>query len=143
MTKRLKFAFLALLAAGAAWFAPAARADEWDKQTMLTFNSPVEVPGAVLPAGTYVFRLADSPSDRDIVQIFTDDHKHLMATILAIPAYREEPTDKTVVTFEERPSGSPEALHKWFYPGETEGFEFVYPKSERQYAARAEQPKFA
>ena len=140
MTQRLKFAFLALLAAGAAWFAPAARADEWDKLTVMTFNEPVEIPGRVLPAGTYVFKLAGSDADRNIVQIFTEDQKHLVATILAVPAYREEPAGKTLVTFEERPSGSPEALHKWFYPGENYGVQFVYKKPERQYVAQTEQP---
>jgi hypothetical protein len=130
MIQRLKFAFLTLLVAGAIWFAPLARADEWNKETVLTFNKPIEIPGKVLPAGTYVFKLADSQSDRDIVQISSKDQKHLLATILAIPDYRAEPTDKTVVTFEERLSGSPEALHSWFYPGDTDGIEFVYPKSE-------------
>jgi len=140
MTQRLKFAFLALLTAGAALFAPAARADEWDKLTVMTFSEPVEIPGKVLPAGTYVFKLADNDGDRTIVQIFTEDQKHLVATVMAIPDYRTEPAGKTVVTFEERPSGSPEALHSWFYPGENYGVEFVYKKSERQYVARSEQP---
>ena len=140
MTQRLKFALFALLAAGATLFAPAARADEWDKLTVMTFNEPVEIPGKVLPAGTYVFKLLDSQSDRNIVQIFTEDQKQLVATVMAIPDYRTEPAGKTVVTFEERPSGSPEALHSWFYPGENYGVEFVYKKSERQYVARSEQP---
>jgi len=140
MTKELKFAVLTLVVAGAAWFAPAARADEWNKETVLTFNEPVEIPGQVLSAGTYVFKLADSDSDRTIVQVFTQDQKHILATILAVPAYREEPADKTIVTFDERPSGSPEALHNWFYPGENYGVEFVYPKSERHPVLEAEQP---
>ena len=140
MTQLWKSAIVTLLVGGATWFAPVAKADEWDKQTVLTFNEPVEVPGKILPAGTYVFRLADSQSDRNVVQVFTVDQKQLLATIMAIPAYRIEPTDKTVVTFDERPSGSPEALHKWFYPGDTYGFEFVYPKSETQLAAKSEQP---
>jgi hypothetical protein len=140
MTQLWKSALLTLLVGGAAWFAPFARADEWDKQTVLTFNEPVEVPGKILPAGTYVLRLADIQSDRNVVQVFTEDQKQLLATIMAIPAYRIAPTDKTVVTFDERPSGSPEALHKWFYPGDTYGFEFVYPRSETQLAAKSEQP---
>lgn len=140
MTQLWKSTLLTLLVGGAAWLAPVAQADEWDKQTVLTFNEAVEVPGKVLPAGTYVFRLADSQSDRNVVQVFTEDQKQLLATILAIPAYRVEPTGKTVVTFDERPSGSPEALHKWFYPGDNYGFEFVYPKSEVQLAANSEQP---
>lgn len=141
MTQPWKFALLTLLVGGAAWFAPVAKADEWDKQTILTFNEPVEVPGKILPAGTYVFRLADSQSDRNVVQIFTEDQKQVLATIMAIPAYRMEPTDKTVVMFDERPAGSPEALHKWFYPGDNYGFEFVYRKSEIQLAAKSEQPE--
>jgi hypothetical protein len=140
MTQLWKSALLTLLVGGATWFAPVAQADEWDKQTVLTFNESVEVPGRVLPAGTYVFRLADSQSDRNVVQVFTEDQKRLLATILAIPAYRVEPTGKTVVTFDERPSGSPEALQKWFYPGDNYGFEFVYPKSETQLAVKSEQP---
>ena len=139
MTQLWKSALFTLLVGGAVWLAPAAKADEWDKQTVLTFNEPVEIPGKVLPAGTYVLRLSDSQSDRNVVQVFTEDQKQLLATILAIPAYRVEPTGKTVVTFDERPAGSPEALHKWFYPGDTYGFEFVYPKSETQ-LAKSEQP---
>jgi len=118
MIQRLKFAFFILLAGGAAWFAPAAKADVWNKETVLTFSGPVEIPGQVLPAGTYVFKLADSQSNRDIVQVFSEDQKHLLATIMAIPDYRNEPADKTIVTFKERQSGSPEALRSWFYPGD-------------------------
>jgi len=140
MTQRLKYALLALVATGAAWFAPAAKADEWDKRTVMTFNEPVEIPGKVLPAGTYVFKLLDSESDRTVVQIFTEDQKRLVATVIAIPDYREEPADKTIVTLEERPSGSPEALHSWFYPGDNYGIQFVYRNPERQYAARSEEP---
>ena len=140
MIQRLKFTLLTLLAGSSVWLSPAAKADEWDKLTVLTFNEPVEIPGKVLPAGTCVFKLADSQSDRNVVQVFTQDQKQILATILAIPNSRPEPASKTIVTFEERPSGSPEALHSWFYPGETTGVEFVYKKSERQYAARSEEP---
>jgi hypothetical protein len=104
-------------------------ADEWNKATELTFSEPVEVPGLVLPAGTYWFTLADSDSDRNIVEIWDADRMHLVTTILAIPDYRLQPTGKTVIHFEERPSDSPEAIHSWFYPGANYGEEFVYPKA--------------
>ena len=104
-------------------------ADEWDKATKLTFNEPVEIPGRVLEAGTYWFTLADSDSDRNIVQIWNADRTQLIATILAIPDYRLQPADKTTISFEERPTGSPEAIHAWFYPGDNFGQEFVYPKT--------------
>ena len=69
-----RFIALAIVLAGsAAWFAPTARADEWDKRTVMTFNEPVEMPGQVLPAGTYVFKLADLQADRTVVQTFTED----------------------------------------------------------------------
>jgi hypothetical protein len=130
MTQGLKCGLLTLLVGGAACFAPAAKADEWNKETVVTFSEPLQIPGKVLPAGTYVFKLADSESDRDIVQISTKDQKHLLATIMAVPDDRAEPTGKTVLTLEERPSGSPEALHSWFYAGDTDGVQFLYPNSE-------------
>src|SRR5713226_7335729 len=105
-----------------------ARADTWDKKTVVTFYQAVEVPGKVLPAGTYTFRLLDSPSDRHIVQIFNADGTHIIATILAINNYRLAPTGDTVMKFSERPGDSPEALRAWFYPGDNFGQEFVYPK---------------
>src|SRR5271154_5183304 len=106
-----------------------ARADEWNKKTVMTVSEPIQVPNQVLPAGTYVIKLLDSPSDRHIVQIFNADQTHLFTTILAIPNYRLQPTGKTVVTFWETPPGQPKALRAWFYPGDNFGQEFAYPKS--------------
>lgn len=116
-------------------FSPSAKADAWDRKTVITFSAPVEIPGVhrpgfgVLPAGTYVFKIVDSQSDRHIVQIFSQDELTVYATILAIPNYRLRATDKTVMTFRERAEGSPEALRAWFYPGRNWGEEFVYPKA--------------
>src|SRR5437016_2198920 len=110
---------------------PGVKADEWNRKTVMTFSGPVEIPGVhltgwgVLPAGTYVFKILYSQSDRHIVQIFIKDEKTVYATILAIPNYRLKVTDKTVVTFTERPAGEPEALRAWFYPGRNWGEEFV------------------
>jgi hypothetical protein len=107
---------------------PGAQADTWDKKTVVTFSQSVEVPGKILPAGTYTFKLLDSPSDRHIVQIFDADGTHLITTILAINNYRLQPTGDTVMMFSERPADSPDALRAWFYPGDNFGQEFVYPK---------------
>lgn len=123
---------LALMGAA---FTPSAMADDWNNKTVMTFSGPIEIPGVhltgfgVLPAGTYVFKLLDSNSDRHIVQIFSQDERTVYATILAIPNYRLHATDKTVITFSERPAGEPEALRAWFYPGKNFGEEFVYPKA--------------
>lgn len=112
-----------------------ARAGAYNEKTVVTFSEPVQIPGVhlkgwgVLPAGTYVFKLVDSQSDRNIVQIFSADEKTVYATILAVPNYRLKATGKTVITFRERPAGQPEALRAWFYPGRNWGQEFVYAKS--------------
>ena len=113
-------------------FVPAAMADDWNRKTVVTFSGPVEVPGVgaqTLPAGTYVFKIMDSLADRHIVQIFDKEETHVFTTILAIPNYRLKTTNKTVITFRERPAGQPEALRAWFYPGHEWGEEFVYAKS--------------
>jgi hypothetical protein len=107
---------------------PIAHADEGNKKTILTFSQPVEIAGHVLPAGTYTFQLADSSTSRHIVQIFNADGTQIIATVLAIPDYRLTATDDTVIRFRETPAGSPEAIRAWFYPGNTVGQSFVYPK---------------
>jgi hypothetical protein len=129
------FSMMSLIFCGLLLFgilSPCAGADEWNEKTLVTFTGPVEVPGykepMVLSAGTYVFKLLDSGSDRNIVQIFNTDQTHVYTTILAIPDYRLVPTGKTVITFKERAEGSPQALKAWFYPGHLYGQEFVYPK---------------
>jgi hypothetical protein len=117
-----------------------ASGQSWNKRTSVKFSAPVEIPGVgaqVLPAGTYVFRLLDSQSNRNIVQIFNADESHVYATILAIPNYRLRATDKTVMTFAERAAGEPQAIRAWFYPGDNSGQEFVYPKKRAVELAKA------
>jgi hypothetical protein len=111
--------------------APNAKADEVNRKTLITFSGPVEVGGSgaqVLPAGTYLFRAMDSPSDRHIVQISNPEETHVYTIILAITNYRLKTTNKTVMTFSERPAGEPEALKAWFYPGREYGDQFVYDR---------------
>jgi len=105
-----------------------AAAQTRNNRTILTFSQPIEVPGRILPAGTYTFQLADSLSDRHVVQIFNADGSEIITTILAINNYRMTATDKTVVTFNEAVRGEPEAIRAWFYPGNNFGQEFVYPR---------------
>ena len=105
-------------------FVPAMKADEWDKKTNIAIDHSIGVEGTVLPAGSYVVKLFGSPTDRHIVQIFNADDNHLIATILAIPAYRLEPTGDSEFTFYEGAEGQPPALRTWFYPGDNLGLEF-------------------
>jgi hypothetical protein len=108
---------------------PRARADEWNKKTIVKFSEPVEVPGTTLQAGTYVFKLVDLASERHIVTVQNEDQNKTFATIIAIPNYRLQPTDKSAFLFWETPAGQPRALRAWFYPADNFGQEFVYPKN--------------
>jgi hypothetical protein len=116
---------------------PVARADEYDQATKLTFSQSVQIPGRVLPAGTYWFVLADtSIANRNIIHIFNSDRSTLYATVSTITADRAQPSDHTAITFAERQSTQPSAIVTWFYPGRQSGHEFVYPKSEEQELAQ-------
>jgi hypothetical protein len=116
---------------------PVAHADEWDQASQLTFSQSVQIPGRVLPAGTYWFVLADSVGNRNIVQVFNSDRSTLYATILTTDSDRLRPTDNTTITFAERESMPTNAIVTWFYPGRNAGHEFVYSKSEGQELAQA------
>jgi hypothetical protein len=130
------FKGVCLAAALTALLAPGARADEWNKKTILTFSGPVQIPGATLPAGSYVFKLADLSGNRHVVQVFDKAEKKIYTTMLAIPNQRLDPSDKPVVLFSERASGSPQAVKVWYYPGDTIGNEFVYPKAQAMRIAK-------
>jgi len=121
-----KMMFAGVLAAIAC--VPSIRADAWDQKTVFTFGAPVAVPGQVLPAGTYVFKLANSSANRHIVQVFNKEENHVFGTFLAIPDHRLRPSDKPLIKFQERPAGEPQAIKAWYYPGRSYGHELVYPK---------------
>jgi len=111
-------------------FAAGARADTaFSKRTVVTFTQPVEIPGQVLPSGTYTIELYESFGNRNIVRIYNADRSKLIATVLAIPNRRLTTTGDNVMKFTERPGNSPDALKAWFYPSESSGQEFVYPKA--------------
>jgi hypothetical protein len=113
-----------------------ARADDVNKQACLTFSAPVALPAVVLPAGSYIFKHPDGANDRHIVQVFSSDAKQLLGTFLTVPEERSKPSADIVVTFKESPAGMPEAVKSWYYPSETVGDEFVYPREEAIKIAR-------
>ena len=106
----------------------AAQTDTRDR-TFLTFSGAVEMPGVTLPAGTYVFKLADTPS-RNVVQVWDRDEKKMIGHWLFVQAERPEVSNDTVVMFKETAAGQTPAVHFWSYPGERSGKEFVYPKDQ-------------
>jgi hypothetical protein len=128
-----------LIIAFTLFFELAAHADEWDQATTMTFNEPIQIPGQVLPAGTYVLKLASRDSDLNTVQIFNSDRTVVYGTFQTIPTDRREPTGNTVIDLAKQGSGQPDALLKWFYPGDSTGHEFVYPKEKEKELAQDQQ----
>ena len=126
MNRKMLTGTIGLMLLGASFFVPRGRADEWDKKTIVTVKEAIQVPGKVLPAGTYVFKLLNT-NDRTLVGIYSADETHLITTVQGISDSRTETPDKSILQFEERPSGQPEALKAWFYPGDDSGVEFLYP----------------
>jgi hypothetical protein len=110
-----------------------------DQRTKLTFSEPIQIPGEVLAAGTYLFRLADGDSGQHVVQIFNADGTVPYATVLTIATERPYPTGDTAVTLAEQGAGNPDALLKWFYPGRVTGNEFVYSKQKEKELAQDKQ----
>ncbi len=117
------------------------RADEWDKKTIMNFSDTVQMPGATLPAGKYVFKVVESSSNRYVVQVLNERENHVFTTVIAIPDYRMEPRGKTTVSFYEAPEGQPLPVKAWFYPGDNYGREFVYSKSEAALIAKVKNQK--
>jgi hypothetical protein len=130
---------IGMIIAFVAFFELAAHADESNETTILTFSQPIQIPEQILPAGTYLFKLANSDSDRDLVQIFSSDQMHLYATFQTIPTERQNPTDDTAITFAQQGDGQPETLLKWFYPGNLTGHEFVYSRQREKELAQDRQ----
>jgi len=126
MYRKMFTGMICLMLLGGTFFVPKGRADESDRKTIVTVNQPIQVPGKVLPAGTYVFKLPDS-NNLTLVAIYDADQMHLITTVQGIPDVRTETPDKAILQLEERPSGQPEALKAWFYPGDNFGVGFVYP----------------
>jgi hypothetical protein len=117
---------------------PAAAQEPTNQITYFTFSAPFELPGGKsLPAGKYVFKIVDSPSNRHIVHVMSEDQKEMHATLMAIPAQRLEPSDEPEVRFMEAEANTPPAIRTWWYPGRSVGHEFIYPKDHaRRLAAR-------
>jgi hypothetical protein len=135
MMKSLRLRLGVTCALAALSFAPISKADTRDKKTKISLDTPIEVPGAVLAPGTYVFKLLDSSSNRHIVQITNENQNQTYALTFTTPALRLEPTDKTVLTFYEGKGDRPRAIRTWFYPGDVDGQEFVYRGEQARFLA--------
>jgi hypothetical protein len=117
---------IGMIVAFTLFFELAAHADEGDQATEITFSQPIQVPGQVLSAGTYLFQV--NADDQNIVQIFSPDRMHLYATLQTIPTERKLVVPETTVSLIGQENGRPDLLVKWFYPGDETGHEFLYSK---------------
>jgi hypothetical protein len=125
-------------AAGFVILAPSpARAGEGNQLTYLTINAPVEIPGVVLPPGTYMFKLEDPGIGSSLVQVSSRDGSKLYSTFLTIPVRRATLSREPVVRLEKAGPSGLEAVASWFYPDELVGHKFVYPKAEAEMIAAA------
>ncbi len=115
----------------------AASAQPADRRTYFTFSGPVEVPGATLPAGKYLFHVMDPFFGSKVIQVKSADGDTALAMFLTVAAERMEPADRPEIRFMETPAGTPPAIKTWWYPGAQIGWEFVYPKEQARRLAQA------
>jgi hypothetical protein len=128
MYRKMFTGAISLALFGATFLVPKVQADESDMKTVMTVNESLQVPGKVLPAGTYVLKLQD-PNDRTLVGIYNGDETHLITTVRGIPDYRATTPENSILQVEDQPEGGT-ALKAWFYPGYNSGVEFVYPNQQ-------------
>lgn len=125
-------AFALALSTATLMTASNAKADELNRETRLTFDQPVEVPGHVLPAGSYVFRLLDADHNSNIVEIREAGSFRLVTTVATVEDELSNPAKAhQYVSFVKTGNNSPQAIAEWYYPGSSVGLQFMYPKQER------------
>jgi len=118
------------LSLGVTLFASAAQAQPEDKRTFFTFSGPIALPGTTLPAGRYIFRIVDTTSTRKVIQVLSDDGKKPFVMVNTIPDQRRDAPKDATVAFYETSRGTPAAVKTWWYPGETIGYHFIYPRTQ-------------
>jgi len=121
--------------------ASGANASTFDKRTYFTFNQSVALPGVTLPAGTYMFRLADPDTSRRVIQVSDKQGKESYALLLTMPAYRLDAAKDSEVRFLETPAGAPRAINAWWYVGDNTGYQFMYSKDQLAALNRVTQPE--
>jgi hypothetical protein len=119
---------------------PVVHADDWNQTARFTFSQPVQIPGRVLPAGIYRFQLAENDS-RHLVQIFRED-RPLETTLYSVPRLRDGRNADPAITLASPVAAQPQTIVAWFFAGEKQGHELLYPRRENQELARATQTTF-
>jgi hypothetical protein len=107
-----------------------AQAQPADYRTYFTFSAPVTLPGVTLPAGRYLFRLADPDGSRKVISVLSADGKTPLAMLHTIPNKLLQAPGDAEIRFMETPANVPPAIKTWWYPGQSIGYEFIYPRQQ-------------
>jgi hypothetical protein len=103
---------------------------------VLSFSTPVEIPGARLPAGPYIFRLLGP----QIVQVQSVTRSKVYATFFTIPSYGTGDEGRERIKFALSGEDSLPRIVAWYLPWST-GHEFLYPKPKRKPVEREERER--
>lgn len=125
------------LGLSATLFASAVQAQPADKRTYFTFSGPIALPGVTLPAGRYLFRIVDTTTSRKVIQVLDENQTKPFTMANTIPDQRRDPAKDATVVFYESPRGTPAAVKSWWYPGESIGYQFIYPRSQAKQIAKS------
>jgi hypothetical protein len=127
LSKLVVASTLAVLVAGIGGIA---RAQTSDYRTYFTFTTPITLPGVTLPAGRYLFRLADPNSSRKVISVLSADGKTPLAMLHTIPNQLMKAPQDPEIRFMETSGNMPPAIKTWWYPGKAIGYEFIYPRAQ-------------
>jgi hypothetical protein len=114
-----------------------AEAQPADYRTYFTFSAPVTLPGVTLPAGKYIFRLADPDSSRKVINVLSEDGKRSLAMLHTIPNQTMKAPKDAEVRFMETSAKVPPPIKTWWYAGKAIGYEFIYPRKQALELAKA------
>ena len=126
-SKLLVFSTLAFVVSG---IGGTAHAQTSDYRTYFTFTTPVTLPGVTLPAGRYLFRLADPNSSRKVISVLSADGKTPLAMLHTIPNQLMKAPQDPEIRFMETAANMPPAIKTWWFPGKAIGYEFIYPRAQ-------------
>jgi hypothetical protein len=134
---------------------PVRAADEANSFVYATFYNPVEIPGKVLPAGLYAFKIVDDSGPTKVIQVLvslpsgslppsgsyaSSAPMPVTATILAVPNYRVQAGRNAAAFYRARP-GTTAALRAILpsdVPGKaTVAWVLVYPQARAAELAKA------
>lgn len=105
---------------------PAAQADTNGKKITLEFKSATQIPGQVLPPGSYVFEAAGTQAGWNVVKIYNQDGSSQITTLLAYQNPQLKNTGEPIL-FYSRHAGIPyPVMEGWFFEGDSAAQQWAY-----------------